>query len=236
MSRSGLVLALLLVGGCRTAADAEQIGSPGGSVAGTEAKAGKQSNQYTSTATAGSGTGLANALVAVTTITAGEAQPCERVCGSLGDCLFADDSYTAPIAGGLELECLDMCVHSPDNDRAKIDFLACASNTECGPLQACAEQSWTALAAARQSPDVSGIVASADPCKAGCRWYWACTQTGSPPGEAYLDPELDRQMNYCVDDCDNMQPDQRRMWVSFSECIPTHCAYDRIEDCFNHFW
>ncbi len=224
MSRPALLAVFaLVVGACRTAADAEPVGSPDDSVAGTETR----SQGSTSKRPAGVGstgeTALATTVVAVATTNAGDAQPCERVCGSLGDCLLTDDDYTAQVAGGLELECLDMCVHSPDSEPAKTEFLACGGESECGQLQACAERNWTALANARRRPEqAGGVVASADPCMAGCRWWFACASTGQPPGEAYIDPQLEILMEECFKQCDNES--ERQRLTRIGKCLTTHCA------------
>jgi hypothetical protein len=227
-----LAIAALLVGGCRTAADADHTGSPSGSIAGTEAK---QDRLRTKPAHAASATnsGLANSLIAVTATSASEAQPCERMCGSLGDCLFADDDYTTIAAGGLELQCLDMCVHSPDGDPAKTEFLACGSHSTCDQLQACAERNWLTLAASRRGPEIAGVVGSAiDPCQNGCWWTYACMGMGKPPIEAYVDENFEREVqNSCVDRCDEMAESERVQWITMGECLPNHCS--SVEDSYH---
>lgn len=233
MPRSILLLAIVLVGACRPAADAEQIDAPSASVAGTEATTAEVAKQRSPVAIASGDSMLGNTLVAVTTVNASDAQPCERVCGSLGDCLLANTSYAAQVAGGLELECLDMCVHSPDTEQAKIDFLACGSKTECGQLEACAERTWTALSEVRKSPEIAGIVASTDPCKLGCRWYFSCFYGFGPPGQAYLDPQLERDMNSCIDGCDNNPNVDRTVMGRFAECLPSHCTAERAHECWD---
>jgi hypothetical protein len=96
-----LALAALLVGGCRPAADADHTGSPSDSIAGTETKQNRPSSKKPIELTPKKSSGLANSLIAVTATSVSEAAPCERMCGSLGDCLFADDTYTTAGAGSL---------------------------------------------------------------------------------------------------------------------------------------
>jgi hypothetical protein len=233
-----LVFAALLVGGCRTPPESEQLGSPGSSVAGTETKRdGHSPNSRSQDGSAADSSGLANSLnslIAVATTSASEAQPCERVCGSLGDCLLVDDDYSITDAGGLELQCLDRCVHSPDTAPAKAEFLACGEQSECGPLQACAEQTWTALAEARQGPEVAGVIASADPCKLGCRWVYSCMTTGSPPGEAYVDDQIHQYISMCVEQCDHSEPVERDWYARMASCLPNHCTLERYAECWTY--
>jgi hypothetical protein len=236
-----LVFAALLGGGCQPGPEAEQLGSPGDSVAGTETKRDDRSPRSRSTdASVASNSGLANSLhslnslVAVATTSASEAQPCERVCGSLGDCLLAEHDYTTTAASGLELACLDMCVHSPELEPAKIEFLACGSQTQCGPLQACAERSWTALAAARQRPEVAAVIASADPCKLGCRWMFSCMYANLPPGEAALDPQLEQLTNDCTHQCDDgsLSASEREYFAQLPACMVNRCSIEGVYYCY----
>ncbi|HVI04061.1 MAG TPA: hypothetical protein VM869_35460, partial [Enhygromyxa sp.] len=175
----------------------------------------------------------ATSLIAVATTSASEAQPCERVCGSLGDCLLADDAYTITAAGGLELQCLDLCVHSADAAPAKTEFLACGAQTECGPLQACAEQHWTALAAAREGPAVEGVVApDANPCKLGCRWLYSCLYSGAPPGEAAFDPTFEQPATDCVNQCDQMSETDQEYFRTLYGCLINRCSTpDGVYQC-----
>jgi hypothetical protein len=228
-----LVLFALLVGACRPETD--PIGSPGGSVAGTETKHDGSASKSPSDATSGANSGVAKSLIAVTTTSASEAQPCEHMCGSLGDCLLADDAYTNVAASGLELQCLDMCVHAPDTDPVKTEFLACDSLTECGQLQACAERNWTALASVRsgQGPAISGVIASnLDPCKNACRWVLACLVTGQPPGAAQLDEYIQREIDNCFGRCENGEVNgaDLEQWIRMAECLPDHCS--SVDDAY----
>jgi len=232
------IVAALLASGCRAPNEGDATGSPGGSIAGTETRhdlhrpgAGAQAN----TVTARAGSSRSPTLTLVTTTAAADAQPCERVCGSLGDCLRTDSDHPALTAGGLELECLDRCVHSPADSPAKADFLACGTHDECGPLRTCATEHWAPLAGARHSPTVSGVAVSNDPCRSGCRWLYACMFTNMPPGEAYLDPQLEIQMNTCMDECDGADHlrDVRDAMIKLANCLPTHCSADRLYDCLN---
>jgi hypothetical protein len=232
MSRAALlVLAVLLVGGCRKAPETSKLGSPGDSVAGTGATRDDPPGGRAQDRDVARRSGVPSSLIAVATTGANEAQPCERVCGSLGDCLLADAAYTTNVAGGLELVCLDMCVHSAEAAPAKAEFLACGGQTECGQLQACAERNWTALAAARQGPAVAGVTASdVDPCKSGCRWTYSC-MGGSPPGQGTLDPMWEEYVKSCVDMCDQMLPSEREYFDRMTPCLATRCTMEGVMQC-----
>lgn len=234
MSRAALlVLAVSLIGGCKPAADDEPVDSPSDSVAGTEAKRSDRASGDGTGSTLASKPRLANSLVAVATTSASEAQPCERVCGSLGDCLLDDDSYTTVVAGGLELECLNLCVHAPDSAPIKSEFLACGAQTECGPLKSCAEQHWVALAEARRGPEIAGVVSpSADPCKNACRWMYSCIFTSTPPGDAPLDPAYEQYVTTCVDGCDQMAAAEREMMTNLGVCLVDNCSAERAGVCW----
>jgi hypothetical protein len=226
-----LALAALLVGGCRPAADADHTGSPGDSVAGTETKQDRPSSEKPTEFTPEKNSGLANSLIAVTATSASEAGQCERMCGSLGDCLLADDAYTTAGAGSLELQCLDICVHSPEAEPAKTTFLACGSQTQCGQLVDCAEQNWDALAATRRSPEVGGIVASGDTCVLACDWIWACLFTNAPPGEIALDPVYEQYKGECANSCQQDSPQNREVMSQWYTCLQDNCSQDGYSRC-----
>lgn len=226
-----LALATLLIGGCRKAAETEPLGSPGDSVAGTEARPNDRVGTSTQRSGEGSRSGVASSLIVVATTNPSEAQPCERVCGSLGDCLLADANYSTVAAGGLELMCLDLCVHSAEGAPAKAEFLACGSQTECGPLQACAERSWTALAAARKGPEISGVATTADPCKLGCGWMYACLYTEGPPGAASFDASIQMAVDSCGDSCDAMDEAGRDYYGRLAPCLINHCSSNGVYQC-----
>jgi hypothetical protein len=225
-----------LVGGCRPDADHT---APDGSIAGTETKHDRSASAK-STAAAAASSGSAKSLTRVTATSVDEAEPCERMCGSLGDCLFVDDAYTTVAASGLELQCLDLCVHAPDTEPAKTDFLACGNQTACGQLQACAERTWDALASVRRGhgPTIASVVTNVDPCKDGCRWVYSCLITGSPPGEAQVDEYIQKEINACLSRCegDEITDADLESWIKMAECLPNHCtSVDDAYTCiYNH--
>src|SRR5690606_9910267 len=98
----------------KTAADGDSAASPAESIAGAQTQSGERSSERKPGSAEAGNSNLGRSLVAVATINPDAAQPCERVCGSLGDCLLIDDAYTTAVARGLELECLDLCVHAPE--------------------------------------------------------------------------------------------------------------------------
>ena len=231
MSRPALLLCVaLLVGGCKKA-EGERASAPAASVAGTEAKRSDRSPSSRPLDNNRDGK-PATSLIAVATTSASEAQPCERVCGNLGDCLLADDDYSSATAGGLELMCLDMCVHATDDAAAKAEFLACGSQSECGPLQACAERTWTALAEARTAPAIEGVAAPvADPCKLGCRWVYACMY-GSKPGDAWVDPQTEQNLNDCFSACEQLPPQDIQYLPKMPACLAHRCSMEGVYLCF----
>jgi hypothetical protein len=225
MPRSALFvvasIALALVGGCRPAADAEPVGSPGGpgaGVAGTEAEGSRPKP--------GSGRpgtdkdGPARSLVAVAITKSGEAGPCERVCGSLGDCLLADEDYSSAVAGRLELQCLDLCVHAPDDNAGKRGLLGCGGQA-CPELAACAERSWAAMSAGSSRVEPGAVVSNNDPCMEGCQLLWSCMASGQPPGRAG-DPDLEREMEkMCTQTCESLE---REVMIQLRPCVVDHCS------------
>lgn len=233
MSRgASLVFAALLLGGCRTTADRD-LGTSGDSLVDPEAQPDDRSSSSRSpNAGTEERSGSATSLIAVAAVEAGGAQPCERMCGSLGDCLFADATYSTSAAGGLELKCLDLCVHSPDAEPAKAEFLACGTESECGQLQACAQRTWAALASARKGPEVGGISSSdASPCQEGCRWVYSCI-AGAPPGQIELDPQAYRDMENCEKQCETTDVSDRDYMAKLAPCLANHCSLDGLWHCF----
>ncbi|PRQ04179.1 hypothetical protein ENSA5_10170 [Enhygromyxa salina] len=230
---------LLIAGACnKSDQGAPKADSPNASVAGTEANthARTRANKAASAeASADAGTGLARALVSVASTSASEAEPCERTCGRLSDCLRESDDFRASEAGGLELECLSLCVHAPDDSPARASFLACEQRDDCGAVRSCAADGWTELAEVSHGPAIEGITAAAgDPCKAGCRWMYSCLISGAPPGEAYLDPQFEEQMITCENSCDSLDPADRETFVYLAECLPNHCGFGQGDECWNY--
>lgn len=229
MPRAALLVVLaLLPSGCEKRSS-KQLGSPGSSVAGTETQQDDRSRSPKHSRDLSSRSSVASPLIAVPTTAPTEAPPCERVCGKLGDCLLAD-ADEASSAAGLELTCLDICVHSPDTAPAKVEFLACGTQRECGSLQACAERSWTALADAGQRPEIEGVVAPANTCLLACTWMYSCILSATPPGQVPFDPDFERMMHEsCVAPCEQM-PD-RGDWGHLPGCFANNCSYDGVYRC-----
>lgn len=234
MVRSAPIVAILLIGGCKKPSDGE-LGSPSDSLAVSESTHGPGSRAGRSAVERGP-TKQASAarLIAVTSTSASDARPCERVCGSLGDCLLADDAYTSTAASGLELECLDLCVHSPDGAPAKAEFLACGREHECGPLQACAEQSWAKLVAARQGPVIAAVEGpSLDGCKSGCAWLYSCSYTNAPPGERQhrMDSMLTTWIDECTHACEQL-PREVEYLSALPRCLVDRCSSEGVWQCY----
>lgn len=210
----------------KTDAGGRTLGSPNASAAGGEAP--KPSSSVAGTSQAGNANALARSLVAVATTSAGEAQPCERTCGRVGDCLLETGDVGEFEAGRLELECLDVCVHSPETDGPRSAFLACEQQSGCGPLLGCARSNWDALVGARSGPSVHGITAGGDSCLDGCLWLFSCMATGLPPGETPLPPEYEESMRGCESMCEA----NREVYAHFAACLRDNCSPDRQNVCF----
>ncbi|MFO7563544.1 MAG: hypothetical protein R6X02_12935 [Enhygromyxa sp.] len=234
MSRIALLaLAATLIGGCRTAADGEPPGSLSESIAGTEARR----DDRTSKGAPGPGVApkskLARSLIAVATVSPADAQPCEQVCGRLGDCLLADDAYTSVVAGGLELDCLDLCVHAPDDAAAKREFLACGSEAECGQLQSCAAHSWASLGEVHRQPPTGDAVAPTNACKVFCRWMYGCSYGGTPPSGGSYAPHVESEIEMCTNSCEQGPASEREMWAVLATCIDaiSDCSWEHVDQC-----
>jgi hypothetical protein len=238
MLRLGCVVALLGLLACdKTDASSGSLGSPNASVAGREAEK-KPSARAAGTSKAGDTNALARSLIAVAATSYSDAQPCERVCGRVGDCLLEDgeDGEISEFeAGRLELECLDMCVHSPKGSGPRSAFLACENQLGCGPLLGCARSNWDALVATRSGPSVQGITTGGDSCDDGCRWYLSCMITGLPPGQAQLAPEYEEAIRSCEVQCETIQPAERESFTHITDCIKDNCSHDRQSVCYEHF-
>ena len=226
-----LALAAIALLGCRPAADASSgpAGSPGDSVAGTEVPGSSGTRSRSPVAELVSTGALARSLVAVTATSATEAAPCERVCGSLGDCLLADDGYTASVAGRLELQCLDMCVHAPDDSAAKRSFLACGGQ-ECAGLEVCAENNWAALGANYVRAESAPVADSGDGCETACHWFYSCISFSQPPDRAPVDSEQDMQRT-CVQMC--QEPSEADLILQIRSCVTQNCT---DQDAFINCW
>jgi hypothetical protein len=208
------------------------LGSPNASAAGREAH--EPSSGVAGTSKAGSADALARSLVAVAATTPGDAQPCERTCGRVGDCLLENADVGEFEAGRLELECLDVCVHSPESDGPRSAFLACEQQTGCGPLLGCARSNWDALVAARSGPSVQGITTGGNTCADTCEWWLSCMISGAPPDQAPLPPEYEEYVRSCETQCENT-PDEREMYMRLGDCARANCSPDRVSACMENF-
>jgi hypothetical protein len=209
------------------------LGSPSAAAAGREASSPNAGVEGKSTVGTG---GLARSLVAVAATNFADAQPCERTCGRIGDCLLETEGHQAEFdASRLELECLDLCVHSVEDGHPRTAFLACEQKSNgCGELLGCARSNWDALVASRTGPTVQGVTGGGNSCTDGCRWMYSCIYTGAPPGHAYLSPEQEEQQRYCESMCESMSPTDQEVYVRFGECLRSNCSPERYELCFSY--
>jgi hypothetical protein len=233
MPRSALlvVAAIALVAGCRPAADAEPLGSPGGRAAGAARTEVDGAPARPESARSDSDeAGRASSPVAVAKLDH-DAGPCERACGSLGDCLLAAEDYSSAVAGRIELECLDLCVYAPDEHASKRELIAC-SERSCPELAACAERNWAGLEAASQALDLSVAVVDSDPCIESCRSLWSCLASGQPFGGVQLDPDSQHELDTnCVLTCESAG--EREIMAKVWPCVKDRCNdRDGIYECW----
>ena len=227
MPRSALALLGLAVLACNKPVDGSSLGSPSGSAAGSEiANSDRDANADADAATA-----LTRSLVTVASIPPTDAQPCERICGRVGDCLLETHDVADFDAGRLELECLDSCVHSPTDGQTRTDFLACEQESSCGDLLGCARTNWEPLLASRVGPVVNGVTTGGDGCIEGCRWLFWCIYTNTPPGSGYLSPDAEEGIRGCEANCSVLQPAEREQMAYWAECLPTHCSQEQFSAC-----
>jgi hypothetical protein len=228
VAAAAVTLAAVALGGCRPAADAQPLGSPREpetGVARTEVDGSPAEPGPARSGSAG-GSEPASSLVAVAMTQSGE--PCERVCGSLGDCLLADDAYSSAVAGRLELSCLDLCVHAPDGDPAKRELLGCGGQA-CGELTACAERNWATLSAASSRVEPQPIATSGDPCVESCLWMFSCSASFQPPDQTNTDPGWERD---CAQQCE--EEIWRTMMMHMGPCVVNHCSdVNAVYECYS---
>jgi hypothetical protein len=234
-SRGSVIAMLGLLLACnKTDAGTSTLGSPNASVAGNEAD--KPGSKAARSSEAGSADALARSLVAVAATSLGDAQPCERTCGRVGDCLLEGGDVGEFEAGRLELECLDVCVHSPESEGSRSAFLGCEQQSGCGELLGCARSNWDALVASRTGPSVQGITASGDACVDSCRWMYSCMFSGMPPGQATLPAEYEEYVRSCDTMCETISPAEYELYARLGDCMRSNCGSDRQNDCFNDFY
>jgi hypothetical protein len=231
----GSVLALLglAVLACNKTERDGKVGSPSAAGAGSETKRPTTSDQTESSASGAAE--LTRSLVAVTTTAPTDAQPCERTCGRVGDCLLETREVGDFDAGRLELECLNLCVHSPDSDKSRSAFLSCEQKSSCGEVLGCARSQWDSLVAVHAGPLVGAITAGGDPCEEGCRWLVSCIYSGSPPYQGYISPAHEQHLRSCESQCQSITEEERQQYAYFAECLRSNCSYDKVEACMYRY-
>lgn len=234
-SRLLAVLALAALACNKTDPSTRGVGSPSADAAGTE---NAKSNPGQASKTSSDAATLARSFVSVATTSPSDAQPCERTCGRVGDCLLEADDVSEFEAGRLELECLDQCVHSPADAQPRAAFLACEQKSACGDLLGCVRSTWDPLVATRVGPAVQGVVGGGDLCEEGCRWLYSCVYTGKPPGDVNLAGEYEEVIRWCEGMCPNMSEQERQQWIYFVECMPSHCSQETFSACMldSSYW
>ncbi len=139
----------------------------------------------------------------VVAVDPGQAAPCERMCGRVGDCLLTEESTDAAAASRLELACLDTCVHADPQQRARQDFQQCEAKQECSAVLSCARASWDAAAATRIAGQFATEFAVVqDECESGCMVNTGCSYYGLMPAQlSSRDSNFDMMYEQCLTYC-----------------------------------
>lgn len=227
------VLALAVLACNKSEQGGRVVEQPSGAGAGGESTRAGKSNSNT----ASESTELAHRFVAVAATAPAEAEPCERTCGRVGDCLLETRDVDEFEAARLELECLDLCVHSPDDAKPRTAFLACEQQSACGEVLGCARSNWDALVAAHVRPAFvdTTVSSGSDRCIDGCYWLFSCVLTGAPPDAGrWSTTEYENYIRECAKNCESATEQERAMWVYFAECMQTHCSMHGYESCLSN--
>lgn len=141
------------------------------------------SGEPTAAATKRSGADQPGARVPVAT--AQRDGSCERMCGSVGDCLReggdVSDAGHVRDAVHLELTCLDLCVNVDATSEVGKRFRACEGRDACDPLLSCARKDWDAAAKARGTVFTQIDAApSYDTCELVCGGMYSCMYHDRP--------------------------------------------------------
>lgn len=148
-----------------------------------------------------------------------DAQPCERMCGRVGDCL--GERGDARDARHLELTCLDLCVNVEPGSDAGARFTACEARDSCDQLLECTRKEWDAVANARGTiVKVIGPSPSANynTCELVCGGMYSCIYYDQPLRQlSERSPQFDKELSACVENCDPNAESMRAL---------ADCAYE----------
>ena len=144
------------------------------------------------------------APVAVVSLAARDASPCEQMCGRVGDCL---DDREPLEASHLELGCLDLCVNVREETDEARRFRGCQQRNACGELIDCVGDNWSAAAAARVEYDTLVDAAAIDTCELYCRGIYGCMYYNKTVSQGIdFPPDTEREIESCVQVCDPADP------------------------------
>jgi hypothetical protein len=124
------------------------------------------------------------APIDVVAVDPGEARPCERMCGRVGDCLQTEEGVEPAEATGLEFACLDTCVSADPLHAATTAFQACDEKNACGELLGCTRGRWDATVAVRRVAEIpTQFAAVRDTCESACMTIQSCSYFGRMPDD-----------------------------------------------------
>jgi hypothetical protein len=156
--------------------------------------------------------------IAVVELEAGDARPCERMCGRIGDCLLSDEGRDASDARGVEFACLDTCVYADPEQPAAREFQACDAASACGELLGCARGRWDAATAARKTVEVvAPITVIRDTCESACLTLQACNWYYRMPDQidGMTNTDFYNAVNACTEGCRYME----QTYLPYAECV-----------------
>lgn len=157
--------------------------------------------------------------IAVVELEAGDARPCERMCGRIGDCLLSDEGRDASDARGVEFACLDTCVYADPEQPAAREFQACDAASACGELLGCARGRWDAATAARKAVEIAApITVVRDTCESACLTLQSCNWYSRMPDQLSIDgiagSDFYNAVSACTEGCRYME----QTYIPYAEC------------------
>jgi len=156
--------------------------------------------------------------VDVVALDLGDARPCERMCGRIGDCMLNDEHADAGEASGAEFACLDTCVYADPLAPASTAFQACDEASACGELLDCARGRWDAATAARRQVEIATEFAVVrDTCETACLTLQSCNFFYRMPNDidGVATPEFYMTVDACTEGCRGAGEQQ---YAVFAEC------------------
>lgn len=158
------------------------------------------------------------APVDVVALDPGEARPCERMCGRIGDCLQTAEGSTPADATGVEFACLDSCIYADPLQPASSAFQDCDQKSACGELLGCARGRWEAVTAARRSVEIATeFAAIRDTCETACLTLQSCNYYYQMPADldGAATPDFQIGVQACTEGCRNSG---EQGFAAFAEC------------------